>query len=242
MSTTADFGIPLLSNQQAQPEITHNEAIALLQALANGVISRAVNTPPDGSPGPQEGDAYIVGDTPTGDWAGRENCIAVYFGTAWLFLPGDDDDGDPITMGDRQAGICIWVRDEEKYYIWRETGSPATYAWVAFSVEVTAADVDYDNAASGLDGTTVKAALDELAAVRAAQAPIVEAGTSLTLTASHNGRVIYFTSASPITVTLPEAATETLDPGFVATLIKLGDGDLTLATEGADEYEAIEVG
>ncbi|HSH41353.1 MAG TPA: DUF2793 domain-containing protein [Arenicellales bacterium] len=234
MNTTPDIGIPYIAGQQARPEITHNEALALLQAMANGVISRGVNTPPAGSPGPQEGDAYIVGNAPTGDWAGRADRIAVYYGGEWRFVPGDADDGQPLPMDERVAGLRVWVRDENALRVWRPAGSPPAYDWRLFEPTVEAEHVSYD-------GSNAQAALDDLAAVRTGQPAIIEPGTSLTLTAAHNGRLIGFTAAGDITVTLPEAATETLDPGFLASLVKLGDGDVTLATEGVDEYEAVEV-
>lgn len=160
MTTSPDLGIPYIASQQAQPEITHNEGLSLMQALLNGVISRGVNTPP-GSP--DEGDAYIVGESPTDDWSGRANRIAVFFGTAWLFLPGNDSNGDPIDMGARQVGLRIWVRDEGIFYVWQESGSPPAFGWSAGLPAAAASSSSYDNQASGLDATNVQEAIDELA-------------------------------------------------------------------------------
>lgn len=125
MTTSADFGLPQLSQGQATPETTFNEAFVLVQALLNGVESRGDNFPP-ASPAAQDGDAYIVGSSPTGAWVGRPNCIAVYWGGSWRFIPGNDSSGSPITMGTRQEGMRVYVRDENQQYIW--TGA----AWVAF--------------------------------------------------------------------------------------------------------------
>jgi hypothetical protein len=131
MTTTADLGLPEIASQQSQPEVTHNEALLLLQALLNGAASIGDNTPP-GSP--SAGDIYVLGTSPTGAWAGRANCIAIYSGTAWDFIPGEDDAGTPITMGARQAGMRAWVRDVRALYIWTDTGaSPADYAWVDYA-------------------------------------------------------------------------------------------------------------
>lgn len=160
MTTSPDLGIPYIASQQAQPEITHNEGISLMQALLNGVIDRGLNDPP-GSP--TEGDAYIVGDTPTGDWVGWADRIAVFFGTAWLFLPGNDSDGDPIPMGARQVGLRIWVRDEGLFYVWQETGSPPAYNWSPGLPAGSASSISYNNSTSGLDATNAQAAIDELA-------------------------------------------------------------------------------
>lgn len=127
MTTSPDLGIPFIDQQQAQPEVTHNEALLLLQALTNGVIDRAVDTP---AVGPTIGDSYIIGAAPTGAWAGRANCVTIWSGTAWDFIPGENSSGTPITMGARQEGMRVWVRDEDALYIW--SGS----AWTLFSPPV----------------------------------------------------------------------------------------------------------
>lgn len=145
MSTSPDLGVPFISGGQAQPEVTHNEAVLLLQVMQSGVIDRAVNTP---AVGPTIGDAYIVGAAPTGAWAGRANTIAVWNGSAWRFIPGQDDAGTPITMGARQEGMRIWVRDENALYAW--DGS----AWTAFA-STPPAPLDYGQRAISLNTTAI---------------------------------------------------------------------------------------
>lgn len=115
MSTSPDLGLPYIASSQSQPEVTHNEALNLIAALLNGVVDRGTNTPP-GSPA--AGDAYVVGTSPTGAWAGRANCVTIYSGTAWDFVPGEDSNGTPITMGVRQEGMRVYVRDEDTMYVW----------------------------------------------------------------------------------------------------------------------------
>lgn len=127
MTTSPDLGIPFIDQQQAQPEVTHNEALLLLQALTNGVIDRGVDTP---AVGPTIGDSYIIGAAPTGAWAGRANCVTIWSGTAWDFIPGETSAGTPITMGVRQEGMRAWVRDEDALYVW--SGS----AWTLFATAV----------------------------------------------------------------------------------------------------------
>lgn len=124
MATTADLGIPLVSGQQAQPEITHNEALVMLHALANGVISMALNTPP-GSPA--DGDSYVVGPAPTGAWAGRANSVVVRMQGAWRFVPDRNSAGTVITMGARQEGLRVWDKATNGLYVW--SGS----AWTAIA-------------------------------------------------------------------------------------------------------------
>lgn len=60
------------------------------------------------------------------------------------------------------------------------------------------------------------------------------AGTTYTLTASDLNKVLVFTSATDITVTLPEAATEDLIDGFFCSVIPGSTGAITLAVEGTD--------
>lgn len=126
MTTSADLGISYLAGQQAQPEIIHNSALNQFQVMLSGVISVALNTPP-GSP--TQGDTYILGASPTGVWAGRANCLAGYFGTSWVFVPGNNSAGTPITMGARQEGLRAWSKADDKTYVW--SGS----AWVGAAAQ-----------------------------------------------------------------------------------------------------------
>jgi hypothetical protein len=118
MTTSADLGISYIAGQQAQPEITHNTALNQIQILQTGVISVALNTPP-GSPA--QGDTYILGASPTGAWTGRANCLAGYFGTAWVFVPGNDSSGTAIAMGARHEGLKVYSKADNALYVWNGT-------------------------------------------------------------------------------------------------------------------------
>lgn len=102
----------------------------------DSVLSR-IDTPP-GSP--TAGDRYLVIATATGAWAGKENQIAEWNGTAWVFTA-------PAT------GMNVVV-DDEPQYIYLYSGS----AWVAKSYEATTAstglvkvgnDIRIDSSAAG---------------------------------------------------------------------------------------------
>jgi hypothetical protein len=204
MTTSPDLGLPYIANQQNQPEVTHNEAVNLLHMLANGVLDRAVNDPPGGL---TEGDAYIVGAAPTGAWAGRANCLAGWFGTAWIFLPGDDSDGSPIAMGARQEGLSVWVRDENVRYTW--TGA----AWSG-----GAAGTIYDFGFAFGDTPEAGATIQRVRIGRAILIPANMAGSS--------GGV----------ATNPDAAwdVDVLDDGVpIGTISVATDGGVTFATDGA---------
>lgn len=138
MSTTPYLGLPLVAASQSQPEVTHNEAVFLIQAFMNGVKEVGRNTPP-GSPA--SGDAYIVGESPTGDWVNRENTIAIWFDTYWLFMPGNDDNGTPIVMGANQEGLRAWSQSDNVTYVWTDLGaSPGLLSWQTLPSELTQLD------------------------------------------------------------------------------------------------------
>jgi hypothetical protein len=135
MATTPDLGIPFIDGSQFQPDVTLNEAIVMLQAMMTGVITVGENDPPTGSPGPQDGDAYIVGTSPTGAWVGRENCIAIQIEGEWRFVPDRDSDGSIIAMGERQEGkLRVWSQFDNELFVWADSdASPGELEWRTFS-------------------------------------------------------------------------------------------------------------
>ena len=81
--TSALLGLPYIQAAQAQKHVTHNEALRMLDVLVQANVSaRGLNTPPSG---PAEGDRYIVGPAPTGDWADHAQEIALYETGVWQF-------------------------------------------------------------------------------------------------------------------------------------------------------------
>lgn len=113
--STPDFGVPTLASQQAQPEVTLNEAIFSLQMRAGIGVIGVTDTPP-GSP--TEGDCYVVGTAPTGVWSSHANCIAGRYNGGWVFVPGYASDGSTITMGARHEGLHVWRQDTNAVYRW----------------------------------------------------------------------------------------------------------------------------
>ena len=84
MAATSRFAIPLLDSGQAQKEVTHNEALALIDALAGACVEqRALGVPP-GSPA--LGRCYIVASGASGAWAGKVDQIAVATEGGWRFI------------------------------------------------------------------------------------------------------------------------------------------------------------
>lgn len=116
MTTTPKLGIPFISGQQAQPEVTHNQAILVLQTLLLGVLDTLASPP--GSPA--DGDSYIIDASPTGAWSGHANKIAVWYG-GWLFVPGVDDDGAAIPMDAEQKGLSVYSQGASAVLTWSGT-------------------------------------------------------------------------------------------------------------------------
>lgn len=84
MTSTPHLALPLLSAAQAQKHVTHNEALASLDALAQlSVKERGRRAPPSS---PAEGDRYLVGSGATGVFAGQEGKIALYDSAGWRFF------------------------------------------------------------------------------------------------------------------------------------------------------------
>jgi len=131
MGTTPYLGLPELSQSQANPDVTVNEAVALLAAMLKGI--EAIQNAPPGLP--TEGDAYVVGTAGSGAWSGKNNCVAVYVGSSWRFIPGNDDNGTQIAMGANQEGLRVWHKGENRGYVW--TGS----AWEVQTAELVSATV-----------------------------------------------------------------------------------------------------
>ncbi|MGO4704509.1 DUF2793 domain-containing protein [Microvirga sp. 2MCAF38] len=84
MSNTKNLNLPLLAAAQAQKHVTHNEALAALDALVHlAVIERGRTAAPAS---PAEGDRYLVGSASTGDFSGHDGEIAFFDLGAWRFL------------------------------------------------------------------------------------------------------------------------------------------------------------
>lgn len=83
MTNSTHLKLPFILHAQAQKHITHNEAIAALDTLAQlAVLDRDLAAPPVS---PIMGARYIVAGSPTGVWSGKAGQVAAWDGAAWLF-------------------------------------------------------------------------------------------------------------------------------------------------------------
>ena len=79
--TTPRLSMPEIAENQANKYLTHNTALRALDALVQPVAISIANSPSSSN----EGDVFIVGEAPTGDFTGQANNIAVRVGGVWRF-------------------------------------------------------------------------------------------------------------------------------------------------------------
>ncbi|MFD1610979.1 DUF2793 domain-containing protein [Sphingomonas tabacisoli] len=94
--------LPLISAGQAQKELTHNEALTLIDiGLAAAVESAGVDAPPST---PTPGQCWIIGSAPTGVWLGQPHALACWTEAGWRFLPAVE-------------GLSVWVKDQQLWAV-----------------------------------------------------------------------------------------------------------------------------
>ena len=90
---SARLRLPLLHPGQAQKEMDHNEALAMIDiALQPAVVAVGVDLPPAA---PVEGECWIVGGAPTGAWSGHAGGLAGWTTGGWRFF-------------EARAGMAVW--------------------------------------------------------------------------------------------------------------------------------------
>ena len=90
---TARLALPLLHAGQAQKEIDHNEALALIDIAVQAAVEGAERNDPPAAP--EEGACWLVGASPVGEWAGRAGAIAGWTPGGWRFVAP-------------RAGMAVW--------------------------------------------------------------------------------------------------------------------------------------
>jgi hypothetical protein len=98
VTNTPRIGIPYLQAAQAQKEVTHNEALRIIDLVsAPAVDGLLVDQPPVS---PAVGACYIVGTTPQDAWAGHAETLAGYGDGGWRFLAPIEG----LTVLDKNSG------------------------------------------------------------------------------------------------------------------------------------------
>jgi hypothetical protein len=76
VESTERLALPFILPGQAQKEMTHNEALQQLDVIVAGAVEEPPRNSPPGSP--TVGSNYIVGSSPTGEWAAISGHLAAY--------------------------------------------------------------------------------------------------------------------------------------------------------------------
>ncbi|NWK98040.1 hypothetical protein DM806_20720 [Sphingobium lactosutens] len=84
MDATPRWALPLLYAGQAQKEVFHNEALALVDALLHGVAESADLAAPPAAPA--IGGCWIVAAAASGEWSGRTGMVACWTEGGWRFV------------------------------------------------------------------------------------------------------------------------------------------------------------
>lgn len=215
--TTPKLLMPELTVGQAGKELTHNQALAILDQLAQAVvIDKDLATAP-GSP--TNGAMYIVASGATGAWSGQSGNLAYWLDSvaAWSFIT-------PYN------GWSVWVADEDVRYerksgVWVivATGGGATLPVVqTFTGAKTLALADINTYNVSQDATAQAVTLPAQASVAwTADAEIhIERGAA---------GVVTIVGASGVQINGTTAGTFTLgDQYSVATLKRKGSNLWTL--------------
>ena len=91
---TPRFAIPNIMVSQAHKEITHNEALAIIDGLLHVSVIDFASSPPTLTIS-DAGKCWLVVAPGSGAWTGKENSLASWNGSGWRFV-------EPV------EGMAIW--------------------------------------------------------------------------------------------------------------------------------------
>lgn len=104
---SARWNLPLLQAGQAQKEMTHNEALTLLDLCVQASVQAiGEDMPPDA---PISGACWIVGAEPAGAWSGHPRALAGWTEAGWRFVAPREG----MTVWDAASGTQAAFRDGE---------------------------------------------------------------------------------------------------------------------------------
>ncbi|HTU11423.1 MAG TPA: DUF2793 domain-containing protein [Allosphingosinicella sp.] len=105
--TSARFALPFILPGQAEKEIFHNEALALLDMAIHACVE---GDPVDDPPlDPEPGQSWIVGPGATAAWIGKAGQLTCWTGFGWRFIA-------PL------SGMAVWNIDAGYRLYWTGSG------------------------------------------------------------------------------------------------------------------------
>ncbi len=87
---TSRHALPFLAVGQAQKEITHNEALAIIDALIWAAAEAELSLPPAQLAESDAGKCWLIGSAPSGAWLGKVKQIACWTGGSWRYLVANE--------------------------------------------------------------------------------------------------------------------------------------------------------
>ena len=166
MSSSPRFQLPLLDAAQAQKHITLNEALVRADALASArVESLVLTTPPLGA---VDGEAYVVGESATGDWSGEDGKLALFLNGGWDFLTP-------------WSGMTVWVEDQRATAIFvGDTWLPGRVGGAAGGAATLTQVAEIDHTLSSATVSTTTNVIPDKAIVLGVTGRVLEAITGAT--------------------------------------------------------------
>ncbi len=163
MADTYNLSLPLLAAAQAQKHVTVNEALAILDSVAQmRVVSAALTAPPGA---PADGEAYIVPTGASGAWEGQQTAVAVHANGGWIFLPA-------------RAGWEAWDESTGRRLFFDGTAWRAAQAVSAPGGALTLGQVlEVDHALANAASSTISAAIPDKFVVLGVTARVIVAIT-----------------------------------------------------------------
>jgi Protein of unknown function (DUF2793) len=133
---SARHQFPFLGTGQAQKEITHNEALVLIDALLHPSVQSELPAPPAVIAEADNGKTWLIGTGASGAWAGKAGQIAHWTGGSWRYLAP-------------QNGMRIWniAFQVESHYI---NGQWAIMPAIAAPNGGTVIDIEARNAIASI--------------------------------------------------------------------------------------------
>jgi hypothetical protein len=101
---TGRHRLPLLAVSQAQKEITHNEALVMIDALLQMAVEAAMSAAPTVADN-DIGKSWVITGVPTGVWANKAGQIACWIGGSWRFVIPHE-------------GMGVWNKSTRRYSLY----------------------------------------------------------------------------------------------------------------------------
>lgn len=144
MSSTANLDLPLIQQGQAQKHVTVNEALSVLDTVAQLTLeSLAVVTPPETA---AEGQGWAVPTGATGAWSGADGHVAIMSNGGWRFVSP-------------RAGWRAFAKDEGRAYLhdgWTWNPDAVAVSWYGAGVAIQVKEFEH-SVSGGTSNATIPA-------------------------------------------------------------------------------------